>query len=64
MPIVSQPGIAPTRKVGAGIAIGVPGAVIAVWLATQFNVEMSAEVAAAFAGLFTQLVSYFTKERG
>lgn len=61
--LMTQPSVAPTRKVGAGLAIGLPGAVIVVWIANQFGLEMSAEVATAFGGIITQLVSYFTKER-
>jgi len=63
MPHVNQPTVAPTRKVGAGLAIGIPGAVIIAWVAKQAGVEMSPEVAAAFGGLITQIVSYFTRER-
>jgi len=54
---------APTRKVARGVAIGVPGAVIAVWIAKQFGLEMPPEVAAAFGGFISQLISYITKER-
>jgi len=58
-----QPTDWPTRKVGMGAAIGVPGAVIAVWIARQFGLEMDPEVAAAFGGIIAQAVSYITKER-
>jgi len=63
MPHINQPTAAPTRKIARGLTLGVPGAVIAVWIATQFGFEMGPEVATAFGGLITQLVSYFTKER-
>ena len=63
MPHVNQPTAAPTRKVGTGLAIGIPAAVIIAWVAKQAGAEMSPEVATAFGGLITQLVSYFTKER-
>jgi len=58
-----QPTNWPTRKVATGAAVGVPGAMIAVWIATQFGLEMGPEVAAAFGGIITQVVSYWTKER-
>ncbi len=63
MATVSQPSVAPTRKVVYGAGIGVPAAVIAVWIAQQFGLKMTAEVATAFGGIITQLVAYFTKER-
>jgi len=58
-----QPTAAPTRKVATGVAVGVPGAVIAVWIARQFGLDMDPEVAAAFGGIIAQTVSYITKER-
>ena len=63
MPNVNQPTMAPTRKVGAGVAIGIPGAVIAIWIARQFGLEMGAEVATAFGGIITAIISYLTRER-
>jgi len=63
MPTVNQPTAAPTRKVGTGLAIGIPAAVIAVWIAKQLGLDMDPEVAAAFGGIIAQAVSYITKER-
>ena len=55
----------PTRKVGAGIAIGGPLAVILVWgIKTFGHVDVPAEVATAFGSVLTFGVSYFFPDGG
>ena len=51
----------PTRKVGGG-GVGGALAVVIVFIATQFGVEISAEVGAAFATLIFFITSYFIPE--
>jgi len=64
MPTVNQPSVAPTRKVTTGVVAGTSIAVVVAWTAEQFGYPMPVAVAVAWGAIFSQVVSYFTKERG
>lgn len=51
----------PTRKGVLGTAAG-SGALIILWAAQQFGIEMELEVAVAIAGLLGAAVAYFHRE--
>lgn len=56
----NQPTAAPTSKVAAA-GIGGSIAIVLIWLAGQFGVELTAEVASALTALIAFAAGYFKK---
>lgn len=62
MALATQPTAAPTNKVAAG---GISGAlaIVLIWLAGQFGIEMTNEVAGAFVLLSSFVSAYIKRDK-
>lgn len=56
-----DPSWKPEPKVAAAAAVGTPLAVVLIWLAGHFDLDLTAEVAAAFSALIAAGVGYFKR---
>lgn len=52
----------PQRKIGAGLGVGMPVAVIAAWMLKVQGIEMPAEVSVALGSVITTLVAYLVPQ--
>ena len=54
---------APTRKVAAGVGIGMPLAIVIGWILSLYEIQMPNEVAVSLGSLLTAIISYIVRDR-